>query len=109
MGSSSANGDWVELGAAPQNAYNSIVHISFENSWDQKDQLMNVIIRITLPEAPDENLVEKISRAGFVSAYDEQRTRYGDHENIRKDFAEALVSEGIISPEQKKELIFEFG
>ena len=70
---------------------------------------MNFDIRITLPEAPDENLAERISITGFISPCDDRKSHKAERDIIKRQFADALVSEGIIPINRQSDLIFEFG
>jgi len=69
---------------------------------------MHFKVRITLPEAPDENLVENIPSTGFTSAYDDQVRSEGEYENIKEHFSDVLVTYGIIASDRRGDLLFDF-
>ena len=70
---------------------------------------MNISVRITLPEAPHENLAERISIAGFTSPYADELHFETEYKNMKQHFADVLVSDGIIPPERRGDLLFDFG
>ncbi|MBW0159586.1 hypothetical protein [Sedimentimonas flavescens] len=70
---------------------------------------MQFNVRITLPEAPEVNLAEKIAIEGFFANVRTPIHPETEMDALKNDLTEHLVSEGIISAERRADLQFEFG
>lgn len=70
---------------------------------------MDFYVKITLPEAPDENLAEKIAVTGFFTSARAPIPPETEIDVLRKDLTDSLVSDGIIPAVRRNDLLFEFG
>lgn len=70
---------------------------------------MDFHVQITLPEAPNDNLADRIAITGFVSNVRAPVPPETEMDILRNDLADHLVSEGIVSAERRGDLLFDFG
>lgn len=69
---------------------------------------MNFEVRITLPEAPEDNLARRIDMGGFVTDGRAPIPPKTEQDIIRDDLADHLVAVGIIPENRRTDLIFDF-
>lgn len=70
---------------------------------------MEFNVRITLPEAPNNNLATKIAVAGFITNARAPIPPETEIDVLRKDLTDHLVSEEIIPAGRRDDLLFDFG
>lgn len=69
---------------------------------------MHFEVRITLPEAPDDNLARKIDFGGFIASARAPMPPKTERDIVKEDLADHLVSDGIIPENRRSDLIFDF-
>ncbi|SDW08019.1 hypothetical protein SAMN04488041_101241 [Sulfitobacter pontiacus] len=69
---------------------------------------MEFQVRITLPEAPNDNLAERLNPHGIVAQFRAPVPPQTEQDIFAGDLADNLVSEGIVSEERRGDLIFFF-
>ena len=70
---------------------------------------MDFQVRITLPEAPEDNLAERINPQGIVAQCRAPVPPKTEEDIFAEDLADNLVAEGIVPEERRKNLILDFG